>query len=102
MPNETAEDAMRRTCDAILRGDIMTAMADLSPEALNEAMMMGANIAMLPMPQSYAVESREEAGGEHRFVVRFKTSAQDIVARATWRDMGGAWKIVSISADGLT
>jgi hypothetical protein len=92
---------MRRAADAILRGDIMTAMADLSPEAFNEAMMMGANIAMLPQPQSYEVESREESDGEHRFVVRFKTSAQDILAKATYRRIEGAWKITSISAEGL-
>ena len=101
MANETAEDAMRRACDAILVGDVMTAMQDLSPEAFNEAMTMGANISMLPTPQSYEVESRDVADGEHRFVVRFKTSAQDIVAKASWRDFGGAWKIVSISAEGL-
>ena len=102
MTTETAEDAMRRACDAILRGDLMTAMADLSPEAFNEAIAMGANIAMLPLPTGYEVESREEAGGEHRFVVRFRTSAQDLVARASYRQIDGAWKITSISADGLT
>jgi hypothetical protein len=101
MTTETAEDAMRRACDAILRGDIMAAMADLSPEAFNEAMAMGANIAMLPMPTSYEVESRGESAGEHRFVVRFKTSAQDLVARASYRQIDGAWKITSISAEGL-
>jgi hypothetical protein len=93
---------MRRACDAILRGDLMTAMADLSPEAFNEAMAMGANIAMLPLPTSYEVESGEESAGEHRFVVRFKTSAQDLVARASYRQVDGAWKITSISAEGLT
>lgn len=92
---------MRRACDAIMRGDVMTAMQDLSPEAFNEAMTMGANISMLPTPVSYAFESREVVDGDHRFVVRFKTSAQDIVARASWRSIEGAWKIVSISAEGL-
>ena len=101
MANETAEDAMRRACDAILRGDVMTAMQDLSPEAMNEAMIMGANITMLPTPQTYEIESRESVGEEQRFVVRFKTSAQDIVAKASWRDFGAGWKITSISAEGL-
>ena len=101
MANETAEDAMRRACDAILRGDVMTAMQDLSPEAMNEAMIMGANITMLPTPQTYEIESRETVGEEQRFVVRFKTSAQDIVAKASWRDFGAGWKITSISAEGL-
>ena len=92
---------MRRAADALVRGDIMTAMADLSPEAYNDAMTMGANIAMLPQPHGYEVESREEAGGEHRFVVRFKTTAQDILARASYRQIDGAWKITAISAEGL-
>jgi hypothetical protein len=29
------EDAMRRACDALLQGDLFTAMADLTPEAIN-------------------------------------------------------------------
>ena len=102
MVNGTPEEAMRRACDAILRGDVMTAMADLSPEALNEAMIMGGQISALPTPESYDVESHQESNGEHRFHVRFKTSARDIVARATWRQIEGAWRIVSISADGIS
>lgn len=101
MTNESAEDAMRRACDAILRGDLMMAMQDLSPEAFNEAMAMGAEITALPTPHSYEVEAREEVDGEHRFVVRFKTSGRDIVARASWRQLDGLWKITSISAEGL-
>jgi hypothetical protein len=101
MTNHTAEDALRRTCDAVLVGDMMTAMQDLSPEAFNDAMAMGANIMALPTPVSYEVESREAADGEERFVVRFKTNAQDIIARSSWRQIDGAWKIVSISAEGL-
>ena len=80
---------------------MMTAMQDLSPEAFNEAMAMSANIMSLPTPVSYEVESRETVDGDERFVVRFKTSAQDIIARSSWRQFGGAWKIVSISAEGL-
>lgn len=102
MTNETAEAAMRRACDALLQGDVMTAMQDLTPEAMNDAMTMGSTIMMLPTPHSYEVEEHESDGGDERFVVRFKTTAQDIVARATWRQVDGAWKIAAISADGLT
>ena len=102
MANETAEDALRRACDAVLIGDMMTAMQDLSPEAFGEAMIMGANITALPTPVSYEVESREAAGGDERYTVRFKTSAQDIVVRSTWRQFDGAWKIVSIAVEGLS
>ena len=93
---------MRRACDSIMRGDIMTALADLTPEAFQEAMVMGANITALPTPESYEFESREELpDGTHRYVVRFKTSAQDVIARASWKLIDGGWKITSISAEGL-
>jgi hypothetical protein len=102
MTTESAEDAMRRACDSIMRGDIMTALADLTPEAFQEAMVMGANITSLPTPQSYDFESKEQLpDGTNRFVVRFKTSSHDVIARASWKQVGGAWKITSISAEGL-
>ena len=101
MKTETAEDAMRRACDFIMRGDIMSALQDLTPEAFNEALAMGAEITSLPTPQSYEIESREESNGEYRFVARFKTTARDVIARASWKQFDGAWKITSISAEGL-
>ena len=98
----TAEEAMRATCDAILRGDMMGALQELTPEALNQAMEMAAQTMALPTPESYEVESHEEsADGEHSFRVRFKTSSQDIVANPRWRQFDGVWKITSISAQGL-
>jgi hypothetical protein len=101
MTTETAEDAMRRACDCIMRGDIMSALQDLTPEAFNEALAMGGEITSLSTPQSYELVSREESDGEHRFAVRFKTTERDVVAKATWRLIDGAWKITSISAEGL-
>jgi hypothetical protein len=98
----TAEDAMRATCDAILRGDMMEALQELTPDAFNQAMTMAAQTMALPTPESYEVESHEEsADGEHRFRVRFKTSSQDIVASASWRQFDGVWKITAIGAEGL-
>jgi len=97
----SAEAEMRKACDAILRGDIMSALSGLTPEAFAEAMALGAEITALPTPESYVIESQEEIDGEFRFRVRFKTSSRDIVANATWRLVDGAWKITHISADGL-
>lgn len=102
MPSEaTPEAAMRRACDAILAGDIYGAMADLTPEAVNEAMGLAAGITTVPMPQSYTIESHEELNGDHRYGVRFLTSGPELNAQATWRLIGGAWKIVSIGVIGL-
>jgi hypothetical protein len=90
---------MRRACDALLEGDIFTAMADLSNEALNEAMSMTAGITSFPTPSGYNIESHEEADVEHRFRVRFQTNQGDIAAHATWRQVDGAWKITSINVE---
>jgi hypothetical protein len=97
-----AEDAMRATCDAILRGDLMSALQELTPEAFNQAMSLAAETMALPTPESYEIESHEESpDGEHSFRVRFKTTSQDIVADASWRQFDGVWKITAISAQGL-
>jgi hypothetical protein len=96
------EDAMRRACDALLAGDLFTAMADLTPEALNEAMTISAGITQIPSASGYVIDAREEVAGEHRFRVRFQTSMGDINARATWRQVAGAWKITSLGVDGLS
>lgn len=92
---------MRRACDAVLAGDYMLAMADLTPEALQDAMTLGAGLTTVPVPQSYAIESEETVAGEERFVVLFKTSLRDFRARVTWRPVEGAWKIVAIAVEGL-
>ena len=98
----TAEEAMRATCDAILRGDMMGALQELTPEAFNQAMSLASQTMALPTPESYAVESHEaSADGQHHFRVRFKTTSQDIVAAASWRQFDGVWKITAIAAEGL-
>ena len=90
---------MRRACVALLQGDIFTAMADLSNEALNEAMSLTTGVSSFPTPSSYAIESHEEGDGEHRFRVRFQTNQGEIVAAATWRQIDGAWKITLIRVE---
>lgn len=99
--HSAAEAEMRKTCDALLRGDMMSALAELTPDALTQAMSMAAEITALPTPESYQIESHEERDGEHHFRVRFKTSSQDILAEASWRLVDGVWKITSINAQGL-
>ena len=102
MAESSPEPAMRRACDALLQGDVYTAMADLTPEAVNEAMALAAGLTAVPAPESYELDSHEEDAGEHRYGVRFKTSAQDFRATASWRQVDGAWKIISIRIlDGL-
>jgi hypothetical protein len=98
---ETAEAALRRACDAILAGDYMSAMTDLTQEAMNDAMALGATLTTVPVPQSYAVESHETPGTDERFVVRFATTMGDFRATVTYRQIEGAWKIVALAVETL-
>ena len=97
----SVEAAMRATCDAIMAGDLMTAMVAFTPEALNAAMALGAAFTAAPALTGYTIEALGEADGEHRFRVRFTTTDRDLAASASWRQLEGAWKITSISLDGL-
>lgn len=92
---------MRRACDAILQGDVYTAMADLTPEAMNEAMAFAVDLTGVPAPLSYDIESHEIMAGEHRYGVVFWTAASNLRASASWRQVDGAWKITSVRLEGV-
>jgi hypothetical protein len=51
----TADAAMRATCDAILRGDLMAAMNDLTPDAFAQAMSLAATITALRSDESFVL-----------------------------------------------
>jgi hypothetical protein len=97
----SAEAAMRRACDFILAGDFFSAMADLTPEAANQAMALAAGSASVPMPTSYEIISFQEWEGLHRFRIRFVTPERDFMTWANWRQIDGAWKIVDLGVEDL-
>jgi hypothetical protein len=94
--NETAEAAMRRACDLIMAGDFFNAMADLTPEAMAEAMNLGMGMQGLPLPESYVLSEPEQTGDDTRYEVTFKAGEREMIAFAAWRQIDGAWKIASI------
>jgi hypothetical protein len=99
MPDEPVDDAMRRACDALMRGDYLTPMAELTPEAMSEVMTIGAGLTNIQAPLSYTIDSHEEKGGEHRYRVSFTLPDRRVSATATWRRVDGAWKIAAIAVD---
>ena len=96
---DNAEEAMRRTCNSILAGDYMTPLGDVTPEALNQAMGLGASLTNIPLPESFEIDSKSEIDGEQRFSVRFQAQQQHLTATIGWRQIDGAWKISSIGLD---
>jgi len=101
MVKETAADKMRATCDAIMQGDFMTAMAELTPMAMSEAMQLAGGFSGVPMPEGYTIDSEAASGEEQQFHVTFRGSGQQLGATVSWGIFEGAWKITAINLDGL-
>ena len=97
MPDSTPELAMRRVADAILGGDYMTAMADVTPDALLQVMQIGGGMMNLPPPDGCDIEPATLTGGQHDFRITFRAGVQTLSATVSWAEVEGAWKIIGVS-----
>jgi hypothetical protein len=93
------EDSMRAACDALLTGDVFTAMGFLTPDAIAEVMAMNTGVTNLPTLYGYSIDSSEAQDGEQRYRVKFDTTQGDVFARATWRQVDGAWRITALAIE---
>lgn len=100
MPDTPVEEAVKENCQAVLAGDLMRIMNDLTPEALGKLMASGGGGGMGAMPAltSFDIQSHEQNGEDHVFTVKF-SGDQDFTAVATWRDVGGQWKIADLAME---
>ena len=90
---------MRATCDAIMAGDLMTAMGAFTPDALNAAMALGSGLTAAPSLTGYTIEALTAPAGEQRFRVRFTTTEKELSAVATWQQIEGVWLITAIALE---
>ena len=100
MPDITVDEAVTKNCQALLNGDLMTVMNDLTPEAMAGAMANagGSMGGAMPQLKSFDILSHDEQGEDHIFKIKF-SGDQDFTAIATWRDVGGAWKIAALAME---
>ena len=98
MPDVSVEQAVTENCQAVLIGDLMRIMSDLTPEAMGKLMAGGGGMGAMPALTSFDVQSHDVAGGDHVFKIQFKGD-QDFLAVATWKDVGGAWKITNLAME---
>jgi hypothetical protein len=96
MPDETPEQATRRVAEAILAGDYMTPMSEVTPDALFQVMQLGGGMMNLPPPESYELQPLDGAAGTN-FRITFKAGDKALSATITWGEVEGSWKIVSIT-----
>ena len=102
MPDAPVEEAVKANCQAVLAGDMMRIMSDLTPDALAKLMAgAGAGGGMggaMPALKSFNIESHDQSGEDHVFKVKF-SGDQDFTAIATWRDVDGQWKIADLAME---
>jgi hypothetical protein len=88
MPDVPVEQAVKENCQALLIGDLMRVMNDLTPEAMAQVMQGGGgNMGAMPALRSFDIQSHDEQGDDHVFKIKFEGD-QDFTAIATWRDVG--------------
>jgi hypothetical protein len=101
MPDISVEEAVKQNCQAVLIGDLMRIMGDLTPEALGKLMAGGGGgggMGAMPALTAFDIQSHEEQGDDHIFKVKF-TGDAEFTAVATWRDVGGQWKIADLAME---
>ncbi|MBI2723981.1 MAG: hypothetical protein HYX50_02860 [Chloroflexi bacterium] len=99
MTNSAVEQAVKENCQALLSGDLMRVMNDLTPEAMGQVMQnAGAGMGATPQLTSFNIERHDQNGDDHIFKITF-AGDQDFTALATWREVGGAWKIAALTME---
>jgi hypothetical protein len=99
VPDIPVEEAVKQNCQALLIGDLMRVMNDLTPEAMAQVMQGGGgNMGAMPALTSFDIQSHEQQGDDHVFKIKFDGD-QSFTALATCRDVGGQWKIASLAME---
>lgn len=98
----SAREAMERTAQAVLEGNLAQVMADLTPDALSQMMQMGAaaggvNPAAMPGITGFEVTEAGAEGDTDTFHVTFHSTAGNATLAATWKPIMGQWKITAVS-----
>jgi hypothetical protein len=52
----------------------------------------------MPQLTGFNIESHEQQGDDHIFKIKF-SGDQEFTANATWRDVGGQWKIAALAME---
>lgn len=87
--------AAQSVCDALVAGDVDTAIGYLSDELKRN---LGEVVALLPLPATEVViESIERGASAFVVVVRVAGEAHEDLLQTRWKDRGGDPRIVEVS-----
>ncbi len=91
-------EVVERTAQAVMSGNFMALMADITPEALGKLMQMAPsagqmNLAALPQITGYQVDELAAAGEVQRYRVTFQSALGTVTLASHWKQVLGQWKI---------
>ena len=92
---------VERNADAVVAGNFVQIMADITPEALGKLMGMAGggqpSIATLPAISGYEIVLLEPEDEAERYLATFRSEAGTAAIVTHWKQVLGAWKIVDVS-----
>ena len=95
MDEQTVRQHAQQMCEAIVAGDVDTAIADASPELRRN---LGEVIGLFPLPASEAsIESIAQGGSSYVVVLRLVGEADEVQVQTRWKDRDGAPTLVEAS-----
>ena len=95
MDEQTVRDHARKMCDAIVAGDVDTAIADASPELRRN---LGEVIGLFPLPATEAaIESITQGGSSFVVVLRLVGETDEVQVQTRWKDRDGSPTLVEAS-----
>jgi hypothetical protein len=107
----TAREAADRNAQALVAGNMMQLMMDITPEAMAGLMQMGAAAGVNPgafsltsMPAITGYELGESAvldGGAELIPATFHSALGSMTIVATWKEIAGAWKIAAVTVNNI-
>jgi hypothetical protein len=95
MDEQTVREHARKMCEAIVAGDVDTAIADASPELRRN---LGEVIGLFPLPATEAaVDSITQGGSSFVVVLRMVGETEEVQVQTRWKDRDGSPTLVEAS-----
>ena len=95
MDEQTVREHARKMCDAIVAGDVDSAIADASPELRRN---LGEVIGLFPLPATEAaIESITQGGSSFVVVLRMVGETDEVQVQTRWKDRDGSPTLVEAS-----
>jgi len=95
MADISAEEAVRRNCEALIAGNIAQIFTDMTPQAMAKLSQSAGAQMGGPMPKltGYEIVGREQQDADQVYDVRFAGDV-NFGVKASWREIDGQWKLV--------